>query len=53
MLTEFVPQVLSNRDQYAAVDIGTQAKRVASLEGGQGKLNYQELKERAGVKDKD
>ena len=50
---EFVPQVLSNRDQFAAVDIGTQAKRVATLEGSQGKVNYQDLKEKAGVKDND
>jgi len=55
---EFVPQVLSNKQQFASgvkVDTETLGKQAAAAkavvaDGGQGKVDYQELKKRAGVK---
>jgi hypothetical protein len=49
----FVPQVLSNKQQFASgvkVDTETLGKQAASADGGQGKVDYQELKKRTGVK---
>jgi len=50
---QFVPQVLSNKQQFASVDIGTLGKQAAAAASGQGKVDYQELKKRAGVKGND
>ena len=55
---EFVPQVLSNKQQFASgvkVDTETLGKQAAAAkavvaDGGQGKVDYQELKKTAGVK---
>jgi hypothetical protein len=47
----YVPQVLSNKEQFAAVDTGTLAKETTGLDDRQGKIDYAELQKRAGVKD--
>ncbi len=52
----FVPQVLAYRNQYASVDLGKQAKDIQAVNpdlASMGKVEYQELQKRTGVKGKD
>jgi soluble lytic murein transglycosylase-like protein len=50
----YVPQVLSNKKQFASVDLGKQAKDIKAINpdlASMGKVDYDELKKMTGVKD--
>ncbi len=47
---EYVPQVLSYKNQFAGTDVGALAKEAELADGGHGKVDYSELQKKAGAR---